>query len=91
MTARATPAKRAFSYKRLANQCTDAQQLLKSQKISSNEADEIAGLARLLLASMDLHVGSRGSASNAAIRTERAEAQSAIQRLRHTIRTISAL
>jgi HPt (histidine-containing phosphotransfer) domain-containing protein len=91
MTARTTPAKRAFSYKRLANQCTDAQQLLKSQKISSNAADEIAGLARLLLASIDLHCPQPPLRINAAIRTERAEAQSAIQRLRQTIRAISAL
>lgn len=91
MTARTTPANRAFSYKRLANQCTDAQQLLKSQKISSNVADEIAGLARLLLASIDLRCPRPKLRINAAIRTERAEAQSAIQRLRHTIRAISAL
>ena len=82
---------RALAYKRLANQCLDAQQLVKAHKIPSVVADEIARLARLLLRSIDLHCPQHALRINVAIRTGRAEAQTALRRLRHTIRAISEL
>jgi len=82
---------RTLAYKRLANQCIDAQQLVKAQKIPRDVADEISRLARLLLRSIDLHCSKHAPRINAAIRTGRAEAQSALRRLRHTIRAVSEL
>lgn len=91
MSAPINRASRALAYKRLASQCIDAQQLVKAQKISRDVADEISRLARLLLRSIDLHCSQRAPRINAAIRTRRAEAQSALRRLRHTIRAITEL
>ena len=88
MSAPINRASRALAYKRLASQCIDAQQLVKTQKIPSDVADEIARLARLLLRSIDLHCSQQGRRINAAIRTGRAEAQGALRRLRHTIRAV---
>lgn len=88
MIAPANRANRALAYKRLANQCLDAQQLVRAEKIPSDVADEIGRLARLLLRSIDLHCSQHALRINAAIRTRRAEAQGALRRLRHTIRAV---
>lgn len=90
MIALTNRANRAFAYKRLASQCIDAQQLVKAQKIPREVADEIARLARLLLRYIDLHCSQHAPRINSAIRSRRAEAQSELRRLRHTIRAISA-
>ena len=89
MIAPSNRANRAHAYKHLANQCMYAQQLVKAQKIPRDVADEISRLARLSLKSIDLHCSPHGPPINAAIRTRRAEAQSALRRLSHTIRAIS--
>lgn len=91
MTAPTNRANRTLAYKRLAGQCTEAQQRVKAQKITRDVAAEISRLARLLLGSLDLHCSPHTRRINAAIRSRRAEAQSALRRLRHTIRAITEL
>ena len=82
-------ANRALAYKHLANQCMAAQHLVKAEKMPRHVADEISRLARLLLRSIDQHCSSHATRIRAGIRSERAEAQSALRGLCHTIRAIS--
>lgn len=89
MIARTNRANRVLAYKRLASQCTDAQQQVKAQKIPRDVADEISRLARLVLRSIDLHCSPHAPRIKAGIRTGRAEAQNALRRLCHSIRAMS--